>query len=208
MSSQFNLIWQLLFQFFVVVVLVFASAGFAVGIGLIVSSARTLRFFQAMNRWISTRGTLRPMEIPRDTDRFSHRHRRWVGGALIAGGVFSAIGLAAGIDAAAVGTAFARGGMARLIAIVAEALKWFLILGSVAGVVVGGMLCFSSDALTSLEKHANRWFSARRALHGGDDMILTLDKLVEKHPGPSGWILACTTLGAAAYAAVLLFARS
>lgn len=207
MQSQFNLMWQLLHQFFVVLVLVFASAGFAVGVGLIVSSARTLQFFRVMNRWISTRGALRSMELPRDTDRFAHRHRRWVGGALIAGGIFSAIGLAAGIDASAVGTAFARGGMARLVAIAAETLKWFLILGSAGGVVVGGMLCFSSDALASLEKHANRWFSARRALHGGDDMILTLDKLVETHPGPSGWILACTALGAAAYAAVLLFAR-
>lgn len=207
MPSQFNLMWQLLHQFFVAVVLVFASAGFAVGVGLIVSSARTLQFFRVMNRWISTRGALRSMELPRDTDRFAHQHRRWVGGALIAGGIFSAIGLAAGIDAAAVGTAFARGGVARLVAIAAETLKWFLILGSAGGVVVGWMLCFSSDALASLEKHANRWFSARRALHGGDDMILTLDKLVETHPGPSGWILACTALGAAAYAAVLLFAR-
>ena len=39
-------------------------------------------------------------------------------------------------------------------------------------------------------------------------MILTLDRLVEAHPRLSGAILACTALGAAAYAAALLFARS
>jgi len=197
-----------LFQFFIAVVLVFASVGFIVGIGLIFSSARTLRFLQMMNRWVSTRGAFRAMDMPRSTEQFSHRNRRWVGWALIAGGIFSTFGLAAGVDAAAVGAAFAKGDQARLVAIVAGTLRWFLIVGSLAGVVVGGMLCFSPDALAILEKYANRWFTARRMLQGGDDMILTLDRLVEAHPKLSGGILACTALGAAAYAAALLFARS
>jgi len=197
-----------LFQFFIAVVLVFASVGFIVGIGLIFSSARTLRFLQMMNRWVSTRGAFRAMDMPRSTEQFSHRNRRWVGWALIAGGIFSTFGLAAGVDAAAVGAAFAKGDQARLVAIVAGTLRWFLIVGSLAGVVVGGMLCFSPDALATLEKYANRWFTARRMLQGGDDMILTLDRLVEAHPRLSGGILACTSLGALAYAAALLFARS
>lgn len=208
MANDVDLIWQLLFRFFIAAVLVFASVGVAVGIGLILSSARTLRFFRVMNRWVSTRGALRPMEIPRDTDRFSHRRRRLVGGALIAGGVFSTFGLAAGVDAAAVGAAFAKGDMVPLVAIVAETLRWFLIAGSAAGVVIGSLLYFSPGTLASLETYANHWFSVRRVLRGGDDMILTLDRLVEAHPGPSGWILACTSLGAAVYATTLLFARS
>jgi len=208
LPSRNDLIWQTLFQFFIAVVLVFASIGFVVGMGLIFSSARTLRFLQGMNRWVSTRGAFRAMDLPRSTEQFSHRNRRWVGWALIAGGIFSTFGLAAGVDAAAVGTTFAKGDMARLVAIVAGTLRWFLIVGSVAGVVVGGMLCYSPDALATLEKFANRWFTARRMLQGGDDMILTLDRLVEAHPRLSGGILACTSLGALAYAAALLFARS
>jgi len=206
--STGNLILQMLYQFFVVLVLVFAGIGFAAGVGLIVSSAGTLRIFQTMNRWVSMRGALKPMEIPRDTEAYSHRHRRWVGGALIAGGVFSLVGLVAGIDAAALGALFAKGGMAPVFAIVAQALRWFLIVGSAAGVAVGGLLCFSPDALVTLERHANRWVSPRRAMRGADDMNLTLDKLVETHPGPSGWILACTSLGAMACAVALLYARS
>lgn len=203
-----DLIWRILFQFFITVVLVFASVGFVVGIGLIVSSARTLRFFQVVNRWVSTRGAFRALDAPHSTEQFSHRHRRWVGWALIAGGVFATFGLVAGFNAAAVAAVFAKGDMGRLIAMVAEALRWFLIVGSVAGVVIGAMLCFFPEALASLERHANRWFTARNVVRGGDDMRLTLDKLVEAHPGPSGWILACTALGAAAYAVTLLFGRS
>jgi hypothetical protein len=203
-----DLIWRILFQFFITVVLVFASVGFVVGIGLIVSSARTLRFFQVVNRWVSTRGAFRALDAPHSTEQFSHRHRRWVGWALIAGGVFATFGLVAGFNAAAVAAVFAKGDMGRLIAMVAEALRWFLIVGSIAGVVIGAMLCFFPEALASLERHANRWFTARNVVRGGDDMRLTLDKLVEAHPGPSGWILACTALGAAAYAVTLLFGRS
>lgn len=203
-----DLIWRILFQFFITVVLVFASVGFVVGIGLIVSSARTLRFFQVVNRWVSTRGAFRALDAPHSTEQFSHRHRRWVGWALIAGGVFATFGLVAGFNAAAVAAVFAKGDMGRLIAMVAEALRWFLIVGSIAGVVIGAMLCFFPEALASVERHANRWFTARNVVRGGDDMRLTLDKLVEAHPGPSGWILACTALGAAAYAVTLLFGRS
>ena len=208
MPTDGDLIRQLLFQFFSAVVLVFASLGFAVGLGLIVASAPTLRFFQVVNRWVSTRGALKPVEIPRSTEQLSHLNRRWVGWALIVGGIFATFGLVVGVDAGAAGAAFAKGDRVVLVAIAAGALKWFLVVGSVAGVVVGCLLCFSPDALATLEKYANRWVSARRALRGGDDMNLALDRLVEARPRLSGLILACTALGAVAYAAALLFARS
>jgi hypothetical protein len=206
MLSPNDLLWQVLFQFSIAVVLAFAAVGLAAGVGLIVTSARTLRGFAMMNRWISTRGAFKSLDTPHSTEQFSHGNRRWIGGALIAGGLFAALGLTIGVNAAAVG-AFAKGDVAIVLAIVAEALKWFLIVGSLAGVAVGVMLCFFPDALAALETHANRWFSPQRGLRGGDDMRLTLDRLVEAHPGPSGWILSCTTLGAGAYALTLLLAR-
>lgn len=208
MSSPHDLLWQVLFQFLIAVVLVFATAGFAVGIGLIVASARTLRFFAVMNRWISTRGAFRALDTPRSTEQFSHRNRRWIGWALIAGGIFAALGLMLGVNATALAAALARGDMAVLLAIAAGTLKWFLIVGSVAGTAVGVLLCFFPDVLALLEKYANRWVSVRHAVRGADDVHLTLDRLVEMHPGPAGWILACTALGAGVWAMTLFFARS
>ena len=206
MLSPNEMLWQLLFRFCIAVVLVFAAVGLAAGIGLIVTSARTLRVFAVLNRWISTSGAFRALDVSRSTEQFSHRNRRWIGGALIAGGLFAALGLIVGVNAAAVG-ALAKGDMAVVLAVVAGALRWFLVVGSVAGVAVGAMLCFFPDALVNLEKYANRWVSTQRVVRGADDVHLALDRLVEAHPGPSGWILACTTLGAGIYALTLLLAR-
>lgn len=207
MPSHNDLLWQLLSQFLLVVVLVFAAAGALAGAGLIASAQRTLRLFGVMNRWISTRGALKAMEIPRSTEAISHRNPRLLGWALIAGGVFATLGLILGVNTDALSALTAKGDTRILVAIVAGTLKWFLIAGSAVGVVVGYLLSFSPGALATLEKHANRWFSARRALRGGDDLHPTLDTLVAAHPRPSGWILVCTGLGAVIYAVALLLAR-
>jgi hypothetical protein len=207
MAPHYDLIWRSLFEFLIAVVLVFAGVGFAVGVGLIVSSSWTLRMFQVMNRWISTRGAFRSLDRPRSTEQFTHRHRRWIGWVLIAGGIFATLGLILGVDTAAFSAAVAKGDRRVFVVIVAGTLKWFLIVGSLAGVWVGYLLVFSPPALAFVEQYANRWLSPRNVLRGGDDMRPTLDRLVEAHPGPSGWILACTALGAAVYAVALLLAR-
>lgn len=205
---SYDVIWHLLLKFCMALVLVFGAIGLAVGIGLIIASPATFRFFNTMNRWVSMRGPLKPMERPRDTERFVHRHRRWIGALLVAGGVFTTFGLAIRIKASAVAAMFAKGTMVPVIAIVAESLKWFLIAGSICGVVVGFMLCFRPDGLAAIEKHANRWISSRRLMRGENEMHLTLDKLVEAHPAASGWIFVCTALGVVIYSAAMLFARA
>lgn len=207
MPSPNDLLWRVLFQFFITVVLVFATVGVAAGVGLIVASARTLRVFAVMNRWISTRGAFKALDQPRSTEQFSHRNRRWIGAGLMVGGLFAALGLLVGVNTEALSTTLARGDMAKLLAMAAGTVKWFLFVGSVAGVAVGVMLCFFPDALGALERHTNRWVSMRRVTRGADDPHLTLDRLIEAHPASAGWILACTGLGAVAYAAALFLAR-
>jgi len=204
MGAYSNLTWQLLVQFLLVLFLVVAVSGLAVGIGLIASSLRIVGYFHMLNRWVSTRHVLRPVEVPVDTERATHRHHRWLAAGFVLGGVVAIFGLFAGLDANAVGAAFAAKRFAPVVAIAVESAKWVLIVGSAFGVVVGMMLLFYPNAESTLERLANKWVSPRRVTRSWDDMHMNLDALVEAHPRPAGWIIACTSAAAVIYAVVML----
>jgi hypothetical protein len=204
MASYGNLMWQLLVQFLMVSFLVVAVAGLAVGIGLIVSSQRTGQLFQILNRWVSTRHVLKPVEVPHEIGRVAHSYQRWLAGCFVLGGLISIFGLAAGFDASAVSAVVAEQRYAPVVAVALESAKWFLIIGSGFGVVVGVMLLFYPNAELTLERYADRWVSSRQMARGGDDMHMILDRLVETHPKPAGWIIACTSAAAVVFGLLML----
>jgi len=157
-----------------------------------------------VNRWVSTRHALKSVEIPRDTDRLAHRYQRWVAGGFVLGGLIAIFGLAAGVDANALSVAFTEKRFVPVVAIAFDSAKWFLIVGSTFGVVIGGMLLFYPNAESTLERFANQWVSPRRLTRSWDDMHMNLDTLVEAHPKPAGWIIACTSAAAVICAIVML----
>jgi hypothetical protein len=67
------------------------------------------------------------------------------------------------------------------------------------------VLLFHPEAESRLEAFTNRWVSPR-VVRGWDDLHMSLDRLVEAHPVPAGWLLACTS-AAAALCAVFMLVR-
>jgi hypothetical protein len=181
---------QLLIPFVLWFFIVTSLVGIALGVCLIADSARTLRVLGTMNRWISLRSSLKPMEQPHDIGKAVYGHRRWFGIAFVVGGAFSIFMLIAYVEAAAVVSAL--GGNARPVAVfwIVESLRWILVAGGALAVVIGLMLAFSADALRALEARANRWYSSRKLGKGADTMYLTLDQWVETHPRTAGWMIA------------------
>ena len=204
MVSYSNFLWQLFIQFSIVSFLVVAVAGLGAGAGLIISSQKTLEFLRVLNRWVSTRHVLKSVEVPRDADRAAHRYQRWLAAGFVLGGLISVFGLAAGLDASAVSAVFAQRAFVPVVAIAVESAKWFLIAGSAFGIVVGAMLIFYPNAESTLERYANRWVSSRQAVRSWDDMHMTLDRLVEAHPRPAGWVIACTSAAAVIFGLIVL----
>jgi len=204
MGATSNVMWQLLVQFLIVLFLVVAVSGLAVGVGLIVSSQKIVQLFHGMNRWVSTRHVLKSVEVPRDTDRLAHRYQRWVAGGFVLGGLIAIFGLAAGVDVRAISAALTDKRMMPVVSVAVDTVKWFLIVGSAAGVVIGGMLLFYPNAEMTIEKFANQWVSSRQAIRSGDDMHMNLDALVEAHPKPAGWIIACTSAAAVIFGFLML----
>ena len=182
-------------QFLVVLFLAGGLMALAVGVGLIVGSAGTLRFFVAMNRWVSTRRAFKPLEVPRDTRQAVQKHRRWLAAAFIAGAAYAIVGLAAGFDARAVSFVFGLDPRPSSVASwLVESVRWALIVGNLAAIVIGIMLGFFPGAVAALEARGGRWYSDRQLVKGADEMNLSLDNWVAASPRAAGWIITVAAL--------------
>jgi hypothetical protein len=188
------LVDQLLIPFVLWFFIVMGLVGIALGVCLIVGSARTLRFLGTMNRWISLRTSLKPMEEPHHIGNVVYGHRRWFGTVFAVGGAFMLFMLLAKVEVALVVAALDRRATPVIAAWMVESLKWILLAGGALAVVIGGMLVFSTDALRATEARVNRWYSSRKLGKGADTMHLMLDQWVGASPRAAGWMLA---LGAA-----------
>jgi hypothetical protein len=182
----------------------------AIGAGLLFRGAATLRIFAIMNRWVSTRRVLRPLEIPRTSDlHVADSRRRWVTGLLFAvGGGYAAYRLAIGVDAARVAAAFgARGTFLPLGKVLVECIRWFLVIGCAGAFALGVVLLAFPGAWGGIESRANRWYSTRQLALTGDAMNVTLDSWVERSPKVAGVVILLAAAFPLAGAAILLFGR-
>jgi hypothetical protein len=206
MGAYNNLMGHMLVQVLIVLFLVVAVSGLGVGVGLILSSQKTSALFHRLNRWVSTRHALKAVEVPRETDRLAHQYQRWLAGSFVVCGLIAIFGLVAAVDVTAISKVAVEKRFVPFFSMVVDSVRWFLIVGSAAGVVVGAMLLFYPNAELTLERFANQWVSSRRVTRSGDDMHMTLDMLVEAHPRPAGWIIACTS-AAAVLCAIFMLVR-
>lgn len=195
---------QLLFPIITTVFFVLGVAGFIVGVGLIVSSPAMFRFFSVMNRWISLRRPLRPLEVSRDIDSAVGRNRFVFGTLLAIGAVVSLYGLLIRIDSEALTAALRFDLPGAYVAWLVDSLRWFLIVGSALALIVGILLIVSPKALGPFLSAADRWYSTRQAVTGADRMNLALDNWVRSHPRTAGWVIAVGALVVAANFGILL----
>jgi hypothetical protein len=199
---------EIILRSFAVFLLLGSLLSFVVGIGLLVRSRALMGGFGVLNRWVSTRRALKPLEMPHASERgLIGGRRRWVSGALFFSfGAYAAFALAANVEPARVVIALgARGSV--VASIIIESLRWTLIVGCIAAAIVGLVLLVSPTAWARVEAWGNRWVSTRRAMAGGDEMIMTLDQWVATFPRASGVLFAALALVPAIAAFLLLTAR-
>ena len=175
-------------------ILLFMAGGLAmllIGLNLIFNSAETLRLFEHLNRWVSLRQTLKPLEVPRDTRAAVLIWRRWIAVVFIAGGGFALLGLATRFDASAIiyglGLGFLRPAFAHW---ALDSARWVLIVGNVVGIALGIMLAFFPAAVAAIEARGSRWYSERRHARNRDTLHVTLiDDWVAEFPRASGLVI-------------------
>jgi hypothetical protein len=180
--------------------------GISVGFGLLLRSAATLRFFDTMNRWVSTRRTLKPLEIPRYVGSPTAKKPRWNGLVLLVAGAYVAIALWQ-LDGAKM-AALAYGGRYAIAAeILLKAIRWIMVAGGLGAGAVGIMLLFFPSAYPAFEARANHWYSTRQAFTGGDNPHMTLDRWVAAYPRFAGVAIACLSVIATLGFVALLLSR-
>jgi hypothetical protein len=199
---------QLLVPFMIRFFFVFGIIGFAVGVGLVFNHVRMHQFFGIMNRWISMRHFTKWLAVPHDTELVGKPFQRLMGVVFILAAAFSTFVLITQVDVNRVVAALAINAPYSLIAWITECVRWFLIAGGMAAIVVGIMLIFSPNSFIAIETRANHWYSFRRHIQSADAMHMGFDRSVESHPRAIGWIIAAAALVVVADYGILLFVHS
>ncbi len=206
MSPAENLVWS---DFVSPTLNAFALAGSLIGVligaGLLIARRDTLEFFRRMNYRVSMRRPARPLELSRNIEGTPGRRMPLVGAAFLLGGAYSAFVLLTQLDGARAVAAFGVRQNPVTFEVIADTLRWFLIVGGLAAIVFGAMLLFAPQAWRALEVRANRWYSTRQLLRGADESHEALDRLVEAFPRASGVVLCAASLVASIAFAILLF---
>ena len=199
---------QLLIPALFVFFLIAGIAGTVLGIALIVFRGRVLQHIVPMNRWVSGRKALAPLEAVHNVDPTVYRYRRLFSAAFIVGAAFSMVMIVVKLDVATVISLLGASRFSFVAPWLVESLGWMLLLGSGSAIVIGVSLGFFPRMLGALEMRANHWYSPRQAGKGADAMVLTLDKWIEYSPRTAGWIISIAALIVAVNSAVVLLGHS
>jgi len=178
--------------------------GIGLGICLIVRGEATLRTMQGMNRWVSSRRAMKPLEIPHNVEPVARTGRSGIGIVVAAVGIYSLTVLVLQFDPARLAAALGQHPRYSIASIAIESLRWLLIAGSALAAVVGVMMLAAPRALVALEAVGNRWISSRRLVAGGDTMHAPLDRFAEHHPRVAGVLVAGLSLAGTAASVILL----
>ena len=180
-----------------------ACTGIALGIGLNFSTERTLRFLKATNRWVSMKKSLEPLEKPRDIDKAIFKKRRTAGVVFMLGGAYTVFMLLFVVEFPYVVYVLSENANPIVVAILIEALKWFLIASGLFALFVGIMMLVSENALPNLRAKLDRWHSTDKITNAAGEMHMPLDSLTETYPRATGLVLLVMSVSALVVATIV-----
>ena len=166
-----------------------ALLGLALGVLLLLDTARALRWNERLSRWISTREAAQRFDRPRDITRFVYRAHRVVGVVVVAGSLYCLDVLTFGFAPGALARAFRDLGSVSLLEMTFESTRLFLLVGNVAALAAGIVLCFRPSLLKGIELWADRTYAAREHSAALDQMRFQPDLWVSRHPRLTGGLV-------------------
>lgn len=202
-----DLAWELVPPILRLLALCGSLAGLLLGAALLLRPERTLAVMRGMNRWVSSRRAIKPLEVPRTALQETRGRRLWLGLVLAAVGAYALTVLVWNLDPGQLAAALAADPRYSPTAVILESGRWILVAGSAVCIAIGLMMAFAPRAMESFEAWSNRWVSSRQALQGVDTMYVPLDRLAERFPRASAILILALSAAAGASSVVLLLQR-
>jgi len=166
----------------------------AAGLLLVFSSEAAFRISGRMDRWVSTRVAIRPLEEFRNVSRPLYRMHRLVGALICAGALYSLIVLGMASGEAAIVKSLRGVGPPRFSAWLSESLRYVLLAGNSVALLFGLVFLVRPSALKSLEAWADRRISERTAIKPLEKMRMSADQFVRRHPRAVGVLVILGSL--------------
>jgi hypothetical protein len=185
---------QIIEQSIFIFALVGAAFALAAGLLLAFASETAFRISARMNRWVSTRAAIRPLEEYRTISRPLYRMHRLVGALICAGALYSLIVLGMPSGESAITKSLSGIGPPRFSAWLSESLRYVLLAGNFGALLFGLVFVVRPSALKSLEAWADRRISERKAIEPLEKMRMSADQLVRRHPRPVGVLVILGSL--------------
>lgn len=179
-----------------VFVFLLAGSAFAliVGLMLLFDSRRAFRLGEWLDRWVSTRAAMRPLEKQHSISRPLYRRHR-VFGLLICAGALYALALLGTPEGGAAMTKSLSGlGPLRFASWISESLRIILLTGNAAALLFGLVFIVRPSSLRSLEAWADRSISGRKATKPLEEMRRPADQFARSHPRLVGAIVVVGSL--------------
>ncbi len=154
----------------------------AFGLLLLLRSETAFRISAGVNRWVSTRSAIRPLEEHRSISRPLYRMHRLVGVLICGGALLSLVVLGMPSGEAAIVKSLAGIGPPRMAAWLAESLRAILLVGNFGALLFGLVFIVRPSALKSLEAWADRRISARKSTKPLEEIHLPADRFARAHP--------------------------
>lgn len=186
MSKIFlNIIWQT----FLWVAMFGGLLGLSMGLLLLARPRAAFRISEVMNRWISTRQAMRPLDNSISVERAIYRSHRLVGLLLLAGALFTLYVLLIRLQGQELVWIMQRFFGTPVALWLANSVRIFLVVANVAAGLIAITMMVRPSALKRVEAWANRHYSGRRATRMWEIPRQGVDPLVQAHPRLMGAVL-------------------
>ena len=180
-APYLNFLSQIVNQTILIFLGIGAAFALLAGLLLVFDSARAFRISEVLDRWVSTRSALRPLEEHHSIAKPLYRMHRLVGLLICAGALYALIVLATPAGGAAITKSLSTLGPARFSAWISESLHIILVAGNAFAFLFGIVFTWRPSALKGLEAWADRRISARKSTKPLEEMHRAVDRFARAH---------------------------